>query len=114
MYCRVCCGLTRETQGVHYIDGKWLLLKADYCHKHGSFVTQASLREAVEVIPDPTRREHIRPGLHVLVYLKEDQILQNPTEGFVRSILTKTFIHPRGIKVRLADGQIGRVQKILI
>ena len=53
MYCRVCGGQTRETQGVHYIDGKWLLLKADYCHKHGSFVTQASLREAVEVIPIP-------------------------------------------------------------
>ena len=114
MYCKVCGGQTRQTHGVHYIDGKWLMLKADYCHKHGSFVDQSALRDGIEVTPDPTRREHIRPGLHVLIYLKEDQVLQKPTEGFVRNILTKSFIHPRGIKGRLTDGQIGRVQKILV
>lgn len=64
MYCKVCGGQTRQTHGVHYIDGKWLMLKADYCHKHGSFVDQAALRDGIEVTPDPTRREHIRPGIH--------------------------------------------------
>lgn len=113
MYCKVCGRKTKETLGVHYIGGRWLQVKADYCFKHGSYVSAEALREAIEVVPDPTNRSHIRPGLHVLVYLKEDQLLQNLTEGFVRNILTKTFIHPRGVKVRLADGQIGRVQKIL-
>ena len=103
----------RETLGVHYIDGKWLLLKAEYCCRHGSFVTVEALGNAVETLPDPTRREHIRPGLHVIIFLKEHQLLQKPTEGFVESILTKSFVHSRGINVRLSDGRIGRVQKIL-
>lgn len=114
MYCKVCGGKTKETLGVHYINGRWLQVKAEYCHRHGSFVSSTALAEGVEVVPDPTMRDHIRPGLHVHVFLKEDQLLQVPTEGFVRNILTKSFIHPRGIKVRLTDGRIGRVQKILI
>lgn len=113
MKCRVCGRQARETLGVHYIDRKWLLLKAEYCCKHGSFVTSAALKNAVETNPDPTRREHIRPGLHVIIFLKEHQLLQKPTEGFVENILTKSFVHSRGIKVRLSDGQVGRVQKIL-
>jgi uncharacterized repeat protein (TIGR03833 family) len=30
----------------------------------------------------------------------------------VKDILTNSSSHPHGIKVRLADGQVGRVQKI--
>ncbi|MBW2335343.1 MAG: YwbE family protein, partial [Deltaproteobacteria bacterium] len=33
--------------------------------------------------------------------------------GVVRDILTKSANHPHGIKVRLVDGQVGRVKKIL-
>ena len=113
MNCRVCGKATKETTGVHFINGKWMLLKADYCRLHGSFVTPQALREGIEVTPDPTVREHIRPGLHVLIFLKENQLIQTPTEGFVGSVLTKSFVHSRGIKVRLTDGQIGRIQKIL-
>lgn len=113
MRCGVCGANTKETIGVHFVNGKWLLTKAHYCSKHGSFILPNQLAEAMQVIPDPTVRDHIRPGLHVLIYLKENQALQQPTEGFVRTILTKSFVHSRGIKVRLTDGQIGRVQKIL-
>lgn len=113
MRCKVCGRLTKETIGVHFLNGKWILLKADYCYQHGSFIGPEQLREGVEVVPDPTIRNHIRPGLHVLIYLKENRLLQKPTEGFVGNVLTKSFIHSRGIKVRLTDGQIGRVVKIL-
>ena len=114
MKCRVCGKNTRETFGVHYIDGRWLMLKADYCYQHGSFVTPQALASGIEVEPDPTVREHIRPGLHVLIFLKEHQKIQKYTEGYVGSILTNSLIHNRGIKVRLTDGKVGRIQKILI
>ncbi len=113
MRCKICGLQTKETFGVHYVNGKWLLMKADYCYKHGSFVSKDAFECAHEVTPDHTKREHIRPGLHVLVVLKENQPLQTPTEGYVKSILTNAFIHPRGIKVMLMDGRIGRVCKIL-
>lgn len=114
MKCRVCGANTRETFGVHYVNGRWLLLKADYCYWHGSFVTPQALASGIEVTPDPTVREHIRPGLHVLIYLKEHQKIQQYTEGFVGSILTNSLVHNRGIKVRLTDGRVGRIQKILV
>ncbi len=113
MNCKNCGRTLRETYGVHYLNEKWMLVRALYCPYHGSFVTSADLAEGIEVEPDPTVRDHIRPGLHVLIYLKADQKYQKPTEGFVGSILTKSFIHSRGIKVRLTNGQVGRVQKIL-
>ncbi len=114
MKCRVCGMKTRETNGVHYIDGRWILVKADYCYQHGSFVSPQALASGIEVEPDPTMLEHIRPGLHVLIFLKEHQKIQQYTEGFVGTILTKSLIHSRGIKVRLTDGRVGRIQKILI
>lgn len=60
-----------------------------------------------------THRADIRPGLRVAIVLKKDQRTGALTEGVVRDILTKAPFHSRGIKVRLADGQIGRVQSIL-
>lgn len=113
MNCRICGRTLRVTRGVHYLNEKWMLVRASYCPYHGSVVTSADLAEGIEVEPDPTVRDHIRPGLHVLIYLKADQKYQKPTEGFVGCILTKSFIHSRGIKVRLTNGQVGRVQKIL-
>lgn len=52
-------------------------------------------------------------GQHVLIVLKKDQHTGKLTEGYVKEILTKAPYHPHGIKVRLCDGRIGRVQKIL-
>ncbi len=58
-------------------------------------------------------RKDIRPGLAVAVVLKQDQKSGKRTEGIVRDILTSAPFHSRGIKVRLEDGQVGRVQAIL-
>ena len=53
----------------------------------------------------------LSPGVIVHIVLKADQRSGKLTPGKIADILTKGD-HPRGIKVRLADGQIGRVQSI--
>lgn len=58
-------------------------------------------------------RDNIKPGIKVKIVLKKDQPTGILTEGVVRDILTNSKVHPRGIKVRLEDGQIGRVQEII-
>ena len=62
---------------------------------------------------DGRDRRNIRPGLTVDIVLKMDQGSSRLTRGVVRDILTKSANHPHGIKVRLIDGQVGRVKKIL-
>jgi uncharacterized repeat protein (TIGR03833 family) len=57
-------------------------------------------------------RASIKIGANVSVMLKEDQRNGNLTEGVVQRILTNSPNHPHGIKVRLDDGQVGRVKKI--
>jgi uncharacterized repeat protein (TIGR03833 family) len=59
------------------------------------------------------QRSDIRPGKHVEIILKKDQRTGKRTAGTVKDILTSATYHSRGIKVRLDDGQIGRVQEIL-
>ena len=58
-------------------------------------------------------RDNIKPGLKVAIVLKKDQRSGKLTEGIVQDLLTKSSYHPHGIKVRLTDGQVGRVQEIL-
>jgi len=58
-------------------------------------------------------RSDIRPGLMVDIVLKKDQRTGRLTQGVVKAILTNSPTHPHGIKVRLEDGQVGRVQKII-
>jgi len=58
-------------------------------------------------------RKDIYPGLLVNVVKKEDQRSGKLTEGIVESLLTKSSFHPHGIKVRLEDGTVGRVQEIV-
>jgi uncharacterized repeat protein (TIGR03833 family) len=58
-------------------------------------------------------RENIKAGLKVAIVLKQDQRSGKRTEGIVADLLTKSSFHPHGIKVRLSDGQVGRVQEIL-
>lgn len=60
-----------------------------------------------------TIRSNIKPGMRVLIVLKKDQRTGVLTEGIVKDLLTSAPKHHRGIKVRLEDGQIGRVQKIV-
>jgi len=58
-------------------------------------------------------RANIKPGLIVLIVLKQDQRTGSLTQGIVKDILTKSPNHPHGIKVRLESGQVGRVKEIL-
>jgi uncharacterized repeat protein (TIGR03833 family) len=67
----------------------------------------------LEVPMDGRSRKDIRPGLRVAVELKRDQRSGRRTVGVVKDILTSSASHPHGIKVRLTDGQIGRVKEIL-
>lgn len=57
-------------------------------------------------------RKDVRPGISVSIVLKKDQKTGKLTQGIVKDILTKSANHPHGIKVRLQDGQVGRVQEI--
>ncbi len=59
-------------------------------------------------------RANIKPGLTVLIILKQDQRTGKLTKGIVKDILTKSSNHPHGIKVRLMDGQVGRVKEIVV
>jgi uncharacterized repeat protein (TIGR03833 family) len=58
-------------------------------------------------------RKNIRPGLKVAIVLKQDQRTGRETNGTVKNLLTNSKFHPHGIKVRLTDGQVGRVKRIL-
>lgn len=62
---------------------------------------------------DGKHRNNIKPGLRVNIVLKQDQRSGKLTEGYVDRLLTKSSFHPHGIKVRLEDGQVGRVKEIL-
>lgn len=61
---------------------------------------------------DGTKRASIRIGAEVDIVLKEDQSTGKLTHGKVAQILTSDSFHPRGCKVRLEDGQVGRVQVV--
>ncbi|WP_042222276.1 YwbE family protein [Oceanobacillus manasiensis] len=58
---------------------------------------------------DGRHRKNIYPGLEVEVILKKDQRSGKRTAGVVKDLLTNSSYHPHGIKVRLEDGQVGRV-----
>ena len=62
---------------------------------------------------DGKTRADIKPGMLVNIVLKKDQRSGELTEGIVKDLLTSASFHHRGIKVRLTDGQIGRVQEII-
>ena len=61
---------------------------------------------------DGTKRADISSGMKVSIVLKKDQRTGKLTKGIVKDILTKSPNHHHGIKVRLEDGQVGRVKKI--
>ena len=58
-------------------------------------------------------RSSIKPGMTVLIVLKQDQRTGKLTRGIVKDILTKSPNHPHGIKVRLESGEVGRVKEIV-
>lgn len=60
-----------------------------------------------------TQRSNISVGASVEIVLKKDQRTGALTQGIVKDILTKSPNHSHGIKVRLTDGQVGRVKNVL-
>jgi uncharacterized repeat protein (TIGR03833 family) len=62
---------------------------------------------------DGKNRKDIYPGLEVMIILKKDQRSGKLTQGIVKDLLTSSSFHSRGIKVRLEDGQVGRVAEIV-
>lgn len=80
-------------------------------------VTRIRRPEEVDIstLGDPggTLRSQIRRGIPVAIVLKADQESGALTEGIVQDILTSSPEHPRGIKVRLESGQVGRVRRLL-
>lgn len=59
------------------------------------------------------QRDDIKQGSRVYIILKKDQRTGKRTKGIVKDILTRSSHHPHGIKVRLEDGRVGRVQEII-
>lgn len=55
--------------------------------------------------------QQVVPGASVSIILKEDQPTGREVQGIVQNLLTRGD-HPRGIKVRLTDGRVGRVQRM--
>lgn len=62
---------------------------------------------------DGTVRGNIKVGTKVMVVQKQDQRTGKLTEGVVARLLTNSQKHPRGIKVMLESGIVGRVQEII-
>lgn len=62
---------------------------------------------------ESTRRDDLEPGLTVDIVLKKDQRSGTLTRGVIQDVLTRKAIHPHGVKVRLTDGQVGRVKRVI-
>lgn len=107
------------------VEGRDLLVMTDDCDTVAAVVHDAGAVEVKivrrEAPADPSRagepggtvRARIRRGLRVAIVQKADQETGALTEGVVREILTSSPEHPRGIKVRLESGEVGRVRRIL-
>lgn len=113
MICKECNTTLKEEYRLHYIDNNWYFLPTFICEKHGMAIKQKDIIPQNITTPQKSLRKHITRGLHVMIVLKKDQPTGKLTEGYVKDILTNSNEHWRGIKVRLEDNQVGRVQKIL-
>jgi len=58
---------------------------------------------------DGRYHNEVQRGQQVEIILKKNQRTGETTTGIVKDLLTKSSFHPHGIKVRLEDGQIGRI-----
>ncbi len=59
-------------------------------------------------------RENIKIGIEVNIVLKKDQKTGKLKTGKINKILTNSNFHPHGIKVKLENGQVGRVKEIFV
>ena len=62
---------------------------------------------------DGKTRKNINVGALVHIVRKQHQRTGTLTKGVVKDILTKSPTHPHGIKVRLENGDVGRVKEII-
>lgn len=63
---------------------------------------------------DHQRRNKLYPTQAVMVAVKKNGKYQEELVfGYIMDILTNSKTHHRGIKVRLSNGVVGRVQKIV-
>ena len=62
---------------------------------------------------NPPKRSEIKPGDAVWIIEKENYGTDNYKQGIVKELLTSKENHPRGVKVRLTDGSVGRVQWLI-
>jgi uncharacterized repeat protein (TIGR03833 family) len=62
---------------------------------------------------DGSVRKNIQLGFSVEIVQKHHQRSGELTEGVVKRILTKSPMHPHGIKVMLDSGEVGRVKHVL-
>ena len=113
MICKECNKKLQEEKRLHYINNKWYFIPTFICDNHGMAIKEKDIVDANAVVPDKTLRKYMTKGLHVNIVLKKDQPTGILTEGYINDVLTNSPEHWRGIKVRLEDGQIGRVQEIL-
>lgn len=67
-------------------------------------------RPRPEYKPVPSIQQ-VQQGKSVSIVLKQDQPTGREVQGIVQELLTRGD-HPRGIKVKLTDGRVGRVQRM--
>jgi uncharacterized repeat protein (TIGR03833 family) len=122
------CGATVDGSDVLLL-GSLVERAREWLERAGDLRTLAPERAATEApkAPSPTaqqtanttpslgsgtKRSDIRPGQRVAIVMKGDQSTGALTEGIVRELLTSSATHPRGIKVRLESGEVGRVKVV--
>ena len=113
MICKECQRELREENRLHYINNNWYFIPTFVCDCHGMAIKEKDIVPTNIVVPNKAMRKHMTRGLHVNIVLKKDQKTGILTEGYIKDVLTNSKEHWRGIKVRLEDGQVGRVQEIL-
>jgi uncharacterized repeat protein (TIGR03833 family) len=69
--------------------------------------------EQMAIKKDTPSCSTIQSGSTVDIVTKADQRNGKVVRGIVKEVLTNTSFHPHGIKVRLTDGRVGRVQMII-
>lgn len=92
------------------------------CASAALYASEGTIQYGVDVLkststpvgaPSGQNRSDIHIGDTVDIVLKADQRTGKLTRGTVARKLTNSATHPRGIKVMLTDGQVGRVQAII-
>jgi len=67
----------------------------------------------METNMDGQQRKNIHIGDEVEIVQKHHQRSGELTDGLVKRILTKSPVHPHGIKVMLETGEVGRVKNVV-